>query len=101
MPPGYRFVSPSITYARILLRSRFLPGLHEEGLFRRSPTTVMLKQAQEAYDRGNIPHPIALFRALTAHFRRTSDFSGKFWRSAYCRCLAEEVPSGSAGANFS
>jgi hypothetical protein len=30
----------------------FIPGLEEEGLFRRSPSSVMLKQAQEAYDRG-------------------------------------------------
>ncbi|TFK72299.1 Rho GTPase activation protein [Pluteus cervinus] len=29
-------------------------GLNEEGLFRRSPQSVMLKAAQEAYDRGNV-----------------------------------------------
>lgn len=29
-----------------------MPGLQEEGLFRRSPNSVMLKQAQQAYDRG-------------------------------------------------
>jgi Rho GTPase-activating protein 1 len=29
-----------------------VPGLEEEGLFRRSPLSVMLRQAQEAYDRG-------------------------------------------------
>lgn len=33
-------------------------GLEEEGLFRRSPSTIMLKQAQAAYDRG-ISRPIA------------------------------------------
>jgi Rho GTPase-activating protein 1 len=27
-------------------------GMEEEGLFRRSPSLTMLKQAQEAYDRG-------------------------------------------------
>jgi hypothetical protein len=29
-----------------------LQGLEEEGLFRRSPNTVMLNQARDAYDRG-------------------------------------------------
>ncbi|OSX56415.1 hypothetical protein POSPLADRAFT_1159761 [Postia placenta MAD-698-R-SB12] len=29
-------------------------GLQEEGLFRRSPNSVMLKQAQQAYDRGHV-----------------------------------------------
>ncbi|KAK2463764.1 hypothetical protein APHAL10511_004202 [Amanita phalloides] len=29
-------------------------GLHEEGLFRRSPQSTMLRAAQEAYDRGNV-----------------------------------------------
>lgn len=27
-------------------------GLDEEGLFRRSPNSVLLKQVQQAYDRG-------------------------------------------------
>ena len=30
------------------------PGLHEEGLFRRSPSSALLRAAQEAYDRGNV-----------------------------------------------
>lgn len=29
-------------------------GLNEEGIFRRSPSSVMLKQVQEAYDRGQV-----------------------------------------------
>lgn len=29
-------------------------GLQDEGLFRRSPNSVMLKQAQQAYDRGRL-----------------------------------------------
>ncbi|KAF9046297.1 hypothetical protein BJ165DRAFT_1141839 [Panaeolus papilionaceus] len=29
-------------------------GLQDEGLFRRSPSSVMLRAAQEAYDRGNV-----------------------------------------------
>ncbi|GBE83240.1 hypothetical protein SCP_0502870 [Sparassis crispa] len=29
-------------------------GLEEEGIFRRSPNSVMLKQAQQAYDRGHV-----------------------------------------------
>ncbi|TFY55500.1 hypothetical protein EVJ58_g8213, partial [Rhodofomes roseus] len=29
-------------------------GLQDEGLFRRSPNSVMLKQAQQAYDRGHV-----------------------------------------------
>ena len=29
-------------------------GLQDEGLFRRSPNSVMLKQAQQAYDRGRV-----------------------------------------------
>ena len=29
-------------------------GMTEEGLFRRSPSTVMLRAAQDAYDRGNL-----------------------------------------------
>ncbi|KAF8625974.1 hypothetical protein AX17_006698 [Amanita inopinata Kibby_2008] len=29
-------------------------GMHEEGLFRRSPQSSMLRAAQEAYDRGNV-----------------------------------------------
>jgi Rho GTPase-activating protein 1 len=32
----------------------FRPGLEEEGLFRRSPNSVLLRQVQEAYDRGNV-----------------------------------------------
>lgn len=35
----------------LFLRER---GLAEEGLFRRSPSSVMLRAAQDAYDRGNV-----------------------------------------------
>lgn len=35
-------------------------GLEEEGLFRRSPASVMLTQAQEAYDRGSFPTPFII-----------------------------------------
>lgn len=37
--------------------SNYIPGMLEEGLFRRSPQSVMLRAAQDAYDRGN---PITL-----------------------------------------
>ncbi|KAG6864402.1 hypothetical protein C0991_009853 [Blastosporella zonata] len=42
-----RVVKDSIQYLRE-------NGLLEEGLFRRSPASVMLKAAQDAYDRGNV-----------------------------------------------
>jgi len=35
-------------------RTSFSTGLHEEGLFRRSPLSTLLRAAQEAYDRGNV-----------------------------------------------
>jgi Rho GTPase-activating protein 1 len=38
-------------------------GLEEEGLFRRSPNSVLLKQVQEAYDRG-------IFLLLTLDYMR-------------------------------
>lgn len=33
-------------------RTQEYTGLEEEGLFRRSPNSVLLKQVQQAYDRG-------------------------------------------------
>ncbi|KIM45092.1 hypothetical protein M413DRAFT_329932 [Hebeloma cylindrosporum] len=42
-----RVVRDAIQY----LRDR---GLHEDGLFRRSPLSTLLRAAQEAYDRGNV-----------------------------------------------
>ncbi|KAG6856077.1 hypothetical protein H0H87_007607 [Tephrocybe sp. NHM501043] len=42
-----RVVKDSIQYLRE-------NGLHHEGLFRRSPASVMLKAAQDAYDRGHV-----------------------------------------------
>ncbi|KAH7099000.1 Rho GTPase activation protein [Auriculariales sp. MPI-PUGE-AT-0066] len=39
-------------------------GMIEEGLFRRSPNTVMLQQAKQAYDRG---HPVSLESFGDAH----------------------------------
>lgn len=42
------------------------PGLTEEGLFRRSPQSALLKTAQEAYDRGACTvHPLCQFLPLT------------------------------------
>jgi hypothetical protein len=35
-------------------RTYFFTGLHEDGLFRRSPLSTLLRAAQEAYDRGNV-----------------------------------------------
>ena len=32
-------------------------GLQEEGLFRRSPNSALLRQVQEAYDRGSLQYP--------------------------------------------
>ncbi|KAG6805071.1 hypothetical protein H0H93_005674, partial [Arthromyces matolae] len=42
-----RVVKDSVQYLRE-------NGLLEEGIFRRSPSSVMLKAAQDAYDRGNV-----------------------------------------------
>ncbi|KAH9936432.1 uncharacterized protein B0H18DRAFT_973929 [Fomitopsis serialis] len=42
-----RVVKDCIQYLR-------LTGLQDEGLFRRSPNSVMLRQAQQAYDRGSL-----------------------------------------------
>jgi hypothetical protein len=81
-----------------LLRLR-LSGMEEEGLFRRSPSTVMLKQAQEAYDRGN-SHPIAPLVLRIDHYDRTSDNSRNFRRSTSGSCSIEEVSSRFTGANF-
>ena len=38
--------------SNILVLTKFFLGLEEEGLFRRSPNSVQLRQVQEAYNRG-------------------------------------------------
>lgn len=35
-------------------RTSFCTGLHEDGLFRRSPLSTLLRAVQDAYDRGNV-----------------------------------------------
>ncbi len=47
-------------------------GMEEEGLFRRSPSSALLRAAQEAYDRGRF-HPAVLQRLLIS------------WQETSCR----------------
>lgn len=49
-------------------------GLEQDGLFRRSPNSLLLKQVQDAYDRGSSSSSrVASFLFNFVHFRKRRD----------------------------
>ena len=79
-------------------------GLRDEGLFRRSPNSVLLKQAAQAYDRGMLaPKPSFHIRAeaLTTLMGRARRVAGDVRRPTPGRSAPEKVPTRPPGAPLS